>query len=113
MIAADCLRVLAVRPTDDFFYGDREMYACLNWCYHLEKGVTHGLRDNNLADLMSCLMDFASKSFDCWVNTSIWKGAKQMGALRSAISKLKEVKQPRGPEVLRFALSKLRVGWMR
>jgi len=86
-IAADCLRVITVRPTDDFCYGDREMYACLNWCHHFEQGVTNGVDD--LSDLMSCLMDFASKSVDCWVNTSLVEGVKQLQVLRSVISKLR------------------------
>ena len=88
LIAADCLRVLAVRPTDGMFYDDREMYACLFWCDHFEKGVTDGLGDDDLSDFMSCLMDFASKSFDRWVNTSLLKGVRQLKVLRSAISKL-------------------------
>ena len=87
-IAADCLRVIAVRPTDDFFYHDREMYACLNWCYHFEQGVTNELGGDDLSEVLSCLMDFSSKSVDCWVNTSLWNGEKQLAALRSAISKL-------------------------
>ena len=112
LIAADCLRVLAVRPTDDFFYGDREIYACFNWCYHLEEGVTNGLGGDDLSVLRTCLMDFASNSVDCWVNTSLLKGVKQLQVLRSVISKSRGVKQPPGRQVLRSPLSKLRVGLM-
>ena len=65
------------------------MYACLNWCYHFEQGVTDGLGDDDLSDLMSCFMKFTSKCVDCWVDTSLWKGVQQMQFLRSAISKLK------------------------
>jgi len=89
LIAADCLRVITVRPTDGFFYGDRDMYACLNWCHHFEQGVTNGLGGDDLSDLMSCLMDLASKSVDCWINTSLLEGVGQLEALRSAIRKLK------------------------
>ena len=114
LIAADCLRVLAARPTDDFFYGDREMYACLNWCHHFEQGVTNGLGlgGDDLSILRTCLMDFASNAVDCWVNTSLLKGVKQLQVLRAAISKLKSAKQPPGPRGLGSTLSKFRVGLM-
>ena len=88
LIAADCLRVIAVRPTDDFFYSDREMYACLNWCHHFEQGLTNERGGDDLSELMSCLIDFASKSVDCWINTSLLKGERQLAVLRSGISKL-------------------------
>ena len=89
LIVADCLRVIAVRPTDGFFYGDREMYACLNWCHHFQQGVSNGLGGDDLSGLMSCLMDFASKCVDCWVNTSLNEGVRQLKVLRSVISELK------------------------
>ena len=110
LIAADCLRVLAVRPTDDFFYGDKEMYACLNWCHHFEQGVANGLAGGDeLSDLRSCLMDFASNSIDCWVNTSLLKGVKQLRFLRSAIWKLKGVKHPPLPRGFRSVCSRWKV----
>jgi hypothetical protein len=93
VIAADCLRVIAVRPKEDIFYSSMQMYACLNWCFHFEQGVT-GEGDNlsnslPIASLMSCLMDFVSQSIDCWVNTSLLKAYAQLQVLRSAISKLR------------------------
>ena len=89
LIAADCLRVVAVRPTDDIFYGEREMYGCLNWCYHFEQGVTNDLGGDDLSDFMRCLEDFESNYFDYWINTSLLKAASQLKVLRSGISKLK------------------------
>jgi len=92
-IAADCLRVLMKRPTDDIFYGNRDRYACFNWCHHLDKGVTLGSKDLHgfleEVPLVGTLKEFASKSMDVWLNTSLLEGHPQLGALRSAISKLK------------------------
>ena len=92
-ITADCLRVLTERPTEDIFYGDKEGYACVNWCYHLEKGVMLGsksllgfLEEVPLGDI---LKEFASKAMDIWLNTSLVKGHKQLRTLKSAISPLK------------------------
>ena len=92
-IAADCLRVLMKRPTDDIFYGDRDRYACLNWCHHLEAGATLGGRDLHRfleeVPLVGTLKEFASKSKDVWLNTSLLEGHAQLGTLHSAIWKLK------------------------
>ena len=71
---------------DDIFYGEREMYACLNWCYHFEEGVTTDVGGDDLSDFMRSLKDF---EFNYWINTSLLKGASQLRVLRSAISKLK------------------------
>ena len=92
-IAADCLRVITKRPTDDIFYADREEYACLNWCHHLERGVTLGgkdlprvLEEIRLGDILN---NFAAEAMDIWLNTSLFIGHRQLGNLRSAISKIK------------------------
>jgi len=86
-IAANCLRVLANQPTDDMFYGKREMYACLNWCHHLARGVTKAGEDLpgllSQISLMGLLTDFVSKSMNVWVNTSLLSRKKQLYALRS------------------------------
>jgi hypothetical protein len=90
-IAANCLRVIAVRPREDVFYSDEQKYACLNWCYHLAEGVIDGVDNLNslfIVSLMGCLRDFASQSIDCWVNTSLDGGNSQLGILQFAISKL-------------------------
>ncbi|KAG5650967.1 hypothetical protein H0H81_010389 [Sphagnurus paluster] len=93
-IAADCLKVLAIRPTDDMFYGEREEYARRNWCHHIAQGVEKASGDLpsvlRHVGLTHCLMDFV-KSMDVWVNTSVVKGGQQLGILRSAISKLTHV----------------------
>jgi hypothetical protein len=86
VIAANCLRVIAVRPREDIFYSDEQKYAYLNWCYHLEQGVINGVDNPN--SLMRCLRDFASQSIDCWVNTSLDEGHSQLHFLQSAILKL-------------------------
>ena len=92
-IAANCLKVLTKQPTDDIFYGDRERYACLNWCHHVERGVT--LVGKDLAGvleevrLVGIMKEFASNAMDVWLNTSLFEGKGQLGSLRSAISKLK------------------------
>ena len=92
-IATDCLRVLTEWPTDDIFYGDRERYACLNWCHHLERGVTLGGKDLpgflEQVPLATFMAKFVSTSMDIWLNTSLLEGYRQLGTLRSVISKLK------------------------
>ena len=91
-ITAGCLRVLTNQPTDDIFYGKREMYACLHWCHHFLRGLTQAGEDLpgllSQTSLMSFLTDFVSKSMDVWVNTSLLSRKKQLHALNSVISKL-------------------------
>ena len=81
------------QPTEDIFYGDRETYACLNWCHHVERGVTLGGEDLpgvlEEVPLVGILKEFASNAMDIWLNTSLFEGKEQLGSLRSAISKLK------------------------
>ena len=92
-VAADCLRVLVDRPNDDIFYGKREMYACLNWCHHFVRGVTEAGEDLpgllSEISLMGFLTDFASKSMDVWVNTSILGRERKLSTLRSVILELR------------------------
>ena len=92
-IAGNCLRVLANRSTDNLFYAEREMYACLHWCHHFERGVAEAGEDLPRllcgSFLMHFLTNFVSKSMDVWINTSVLRGKKQLYALRSAISKLR------------------------
>jgi hypothetical protein len=86
-IATNCLRLITVRPTEDIFYSDKQMYACLNWCYHLKQGVLNAV-DNSppMVSLLSCLRDFASQSIDCWVNTCVNRAHAQLYVLRLLIS---------------------------
>jgi len=75
-IATDCLMVIMTQPENGIFYSGGQSYACLNWCYHYCWGLTEGGGDNLLhsspsASLMNCLVDFASRPLDFWVNTMI------------------------------------------
>jgi hypothetical protein len=89
-IAVDCLRVLAVQPQDGIFYGDKEVYACLNWHHHFLEGITKG--GNNLLHLLSevplldLLTDFASRSLAWWLNTFLLKGRTLVETLHSMLS---------------------------
>jgi hypothetical protein len=92
VIAANCLRVIAVHPREDIFYSQKEMYACLNWCHHLKQGVigVDNLPNSpTMVSLMSRVRDFASQSIGCWVNTSLDEGHSQLYMLESAISELR------------------------
>ena len=81
------------RPTADIFDGTRERYACINWCHHLDKGVTLGGEDlcGFLEDipLVDVLAKFTSTSMDIWLNNSLSEGHPQLHNLRSTISELK------------------------
>ena len=92
-IAANCLRVLANRPTDDIFCGDREMYPCFHWCHHFVRGVTEAGEDLpsllSQMSLMSLLTDFVSESLDVWVNTSLLRWGEHIYALGPVVSDLR------------------------
>ena len=81
------------RPKDDIFYGDKEEYACLNWCQHLEMSVTLGGEDLlgllEEVPLGGILKEFTSEWMDVWLNTSLLEGRAQLRSLRSATSKFK------------------------
>ena len=59
-------------------YDSAQDYACLHWCDHFLWGLTQNGDDNVLSSplgtsLTSDIMDFASWTFDFWVNTVIYQ----------------------------------------
>ena len=91
-IAEDCLANMAVFPQKNGFYSEEQKYACLNWCHHLYSGVVGGdgpLDSWSWDSMTMSLMGFEFHT-NVWVNTLLLHAnRKQLGDLRSALSKFK------------------------
>ena len=73
-ILLDCLKLVLIPPdTDILFRGEASEYACMNWCHHFNQWLTLG-NESYHDYLRSYLTNFASQSFDYWVNTVVIKG---------------------------------------
>ncbi|KIM75138.1 hypothetical protein PILCRDRAFT_827570 [Piloderma croceum F 1598] len=74
-ILLDCLKLVGIPPdTDILFRGEASEYACINWCHHFDQWLILGNEPHN-DYLTSYLTNFASESFDYWVNTLLVKGS--------------------------------------
>jgi hypothetical protein len=68
-IASDCLSAICERPTEGMFFEGGEEYACMNWLYHLRRGLDMG-QDNLDTSLRTKLTKFLQEfAFDVWFNT--------------------------------------------
>jgi len=95
-IATDCLAVMTVHSSDDFFEVGGLEYAVQSWCYHLlcaieEEGGDNHFNSQHGALMMDELMGFATQSFDSWINSMILQVAirKILRTLDSVLLKLK------------------------
>ena len=74
-IASDCLAVIVAHNGDDFSAHKGLEFACRSWSHHLllailqEGGENFFLSQHNA--FMMKLIEFASRSFDLWVNSMI------------------------------------------
>jgi hypothetical protein len=76
-IVIDCLKAMRTKPKGIIFQGG-QMYACLNWCYHVAEGLKESggdcLFDSSLGiSLTDCLADFGSQTLEIWVNTVVFE----------------------------------------
>jgi len=97
-IATDCLAVMRVHSSDDFFEVRGLKYASRSWCHHLrcaieEEGGDHHFNSQHGAFMMDELMGFATQSFDSWINSIIFQVdmLKTLRTLDSVLLKLKEL----------------------
>ncbi|KIM85758.1 hypothetical protein PILCRDRAFT_816968, partial [Piloderma croceum F 1598] len=79
-ILLDCLKLAASE------------YACINWCHHFNQWLIPGNPSHD-DYLTSCLTNFASKSFDYWVNTLLIKRplGNMLDMLRRILVMLKQL----------------------
>ena len=79
-IASDCLAVMVVHNGDDPFEHKQLRWASQMWSRHLLYAIQEGGGDNllfsrqSVNDFMGKLIDFASQSFDLWVDSIILQG---------------------------------------
>jgi hypothetical protein len=77
-IAIDCLTIIAMQPQKGIFYDGVQVYACMNWCYHIHHSLINGgdsiLKSPLEASLTKALKDFAFQSIGFWVNTLLSEG---------------------------------------
>jgi hypothetical protein len=82
---------MVMPPGEGIFYREWQAYASLNWCYHLHQGLIDDDVVNMLSvdSLIRFLQDFASRSFDFWINTLMSNGhEKTLNNLDSLLSVL-------------------------
>jgi len=90
-LTIDCLMAIMMQPKEDIVYDGGQLYAGLNWCHHLCQGMVEGggnvLALQSAVFLNSCLKDFASQSYDFWINTLLHNGWKNtLDDLKSVLS---------------------------
>jgi hypothetical protein len=76
-IASDCLAVMVVHNGDNILEHKQLAWACRMWINHLLYAIREQGSDDsffsrqNVNDFMEKLIDFASQSFDFWVDSMI------------------------------------------
>ena len=80
-IASDCLAVIVVNNGYNILEHKQLAWACRMWCYHLLYAIQEQGSDDsffsrqNVDFFMEKLIDFASQSFDFWVDSVILEGS--------------------------------------
>jgi hypothetical protein len=94
-IMTNCLAPMMVHPTEDIFYDEEQLYACMNWCYHFYQACVEG-REYAVIKVLAMdvvthhLEDLASSALQFWVNTLIHEGwTNPLDDLTSLLARLK------------------------
>jgi len=94
-IAVHCLKLLMEDANHQkFAESGAALYACLNWCNHVDSSLMEDGGDILLdADLTKCLQDLKSQALQHWVNTLIREATayRITKALTEMILRLKEL----------------------
>ena len=91
-IVLDCLKLMTNGFRQDVFPTEHaQLYACRNWCFHLDAAITKGGAVISGSELVGNLKDFfTSQSCEVWVNILILDDIDQdvLGILKDVILKL-------------------------